>query len=75
LQGKVLGFERRRRYSVETKARILEQSRLLTWRRQARAERSGDEGSMLLPVEIEQPVTSPTSNEQCHSRSMAGRLG
>ena len=82
MQGKVLGFERRRRWGAEAKARIIgetlvpgavvsevarrhgvSQGLLFTWRRQAHVETpSFGDGSILLPVAIESPVTPP-SNE------------
>ena len=49
------------------------QSLLFTWRRQARVETAtAGGGSILLPVEIERPVT-PASNEDAGSRGVARR--
>lgn len=75
MDGKVLGVERRRRWSRDEKARMVEetlapgavvsevarrhgvaQSLLFTWRRLAR---TGEAGSILLPVEVDAMAPAP----------------
>jgi transposase len=90
MDGKVLGVERRRRWSKDEKARIVEetlipgavvcevarrhdvaQGLLFTWRRQARAEPDGKDGSILLPVEVA-TMRAPSGSEAArHSRAAA----
>jgi transposase len=90
MDGKILGAERRRRWSKDEKAGIVEetlipgavvsevarrhgvaQSLLFMWRRQARAEPDGKDGSILLPVKIGSMAAPSRSDVARPSRAAA----